>query len=75
MDADIALSYRCPESKSEQTVQARMVAYIDPASGKKLVFLTNLLSVKSMTVCMLYKPVDYRTAVQAVKANRGGGPL
>lgn len=55
MDADIELSYRCPESKKEETVQARMVAYIDPASGKRLVFLTNLLDVKAMTVCLLYK--------------------
>lgn len=55
MDADIELSYRCPESKKEETVQARMGAYIDPASRKKLVFLTNLLDVKAMTGCLLYK--------------------
>lgn len=55
MDADIELSYRCPQSKKEETVATRMVAYIDPVSGKRLVFITNMLNVKAMTVCMLYK--------------------
>src|SRR5690606_24349123 len=47
LDADIELTYRCPKNKKDEMVQARMVAYIDPASGKKLVFLTNLLGVKA----------------------------
>jgi IS4 transposase len=32
-----------------------MVAYIDPASKKELVFVTNLLGVKSLTISLLYK--------------------
>lgn len=54
MDADITLEYYDKASKSTQTTLARMVAYIDPVSGKKLVFLTNLLELKAMTICLLY---------------------
>ena len=32
-----------------------ILAYIDPATGKKLVFLTNLMDVSAFTVCLLYK--------------------
>jgi hypothetical protein len=55
MDAVIELEYTCREAGSCQRTKARMVAYIDPVSGKKLVFLTNLMELKAMTVCMLYK--------------------
>lgn len=55
MDAEIQLSYYCKESKQEKSTNARMVAYIDPASGKKLVFLSNLMDVKASTIAMLYK--------------------
>jgi len=54
MDADIELEYYCPETKSIKNTIARMVAYIDPASGKKLFFLTNLFELKAMTICLLY---------------------
>ena len=54
-DADIELEYDCPEKGAKQRTQARMVAYIDPVSGKRLVFLTNLGDVSALTVCMLYK--------------------
>lgn len=55
MDADIELEYYCKEAKANVSTKARMVAYIDPESGKKLVFLTNLMEIKAMTVCLLYK--------------------
>lgn len=55
MDADIQLTYYCQQLKQEKNTNARMVAYIDPASGKKLVFLSNLMDVKATTICMLYK--------------------
>ena len=55
LDADIALEYYCPHTQTTKRTPARMIAYIDPASGKKLVFLTNLVNVSAMTVCMLYK--------------------
>lgn len=55
MDADIELEYYCKESKGTRYTKGRMVAYIDPASGKRLVFLTNLMDVRALTVCMLYK--------------------
>lgn len=54
-DAEIELTYYCPIEKNQQTVTARMVAYIDPETGNKLVFLSNLMSVKALTICMLYK--------------------
>ena len=54
MDADIELEYYCPETKSTKNIIARMVAYIDPASGKKFFFLTNLFELKAMTICLLY---------------------
>lgn len=55
MDADIELEYYCKKSNTLQHTPARMVAYIDPITGKKLVFLTNLMDLKAMTVCLLYK--------------------
>lgn len=55
MDADIELEYNCKETGAVQYTKARMVAYIDPESGKKLVFLTNLMELKALTVCLLYK--------------------
>lgn len=54
-DADIELNYYCEITKTQQKVNARMVAYIDPETGKKLAFLTNLFDVKAQTVCMLFK--------------------
>lgn len=54
-DAEIELTYFCQETKSNQTATARMIAFIDPETGKHLYFLTNLNSVKALTICMLYK--------------------
>lgn len=54
-DAEIELSYNCPTTQIRQTVIARMVAYIDTETGNQLVFLTNLMTVKALTVCMLYR--------------------
>lgn len=55
MDADIELSYYCPVNKQQEAVQARMVAFVDPTSGSKLAFLSNLFQVKAATICLLYK--------------------
>lgn len=54
-DNIIELSYYCPEQKKTIEVECRMVAYIDPASKKELVFVTNLLTVKPLTISLLYK--------------------
>jgi hypothetical protein len=54
-DAIIELSYYSNSDKMTKTVEARMVAYIDPVSQSKLVFVTNLFSVKALTVSLLYK--------------------
>ncbi|EON77531.1 hypothetical protein ADIS_1987 [Lunatimonas lonarensis] len=54
MDAVIELEYQCGQQGTRKT-RARMVTYIDPASDKRMVFLTNLMDLKAMTVCMLYK--------------------
>ncbi|WP_373493800.1 IS4 family transposase [Aquiflexum sp.] len=55
MDAIVELEYTCGPTATNRRTKARMVAYIDPVSGKRLVFLTNLMDLKAMTVCMLYK--------------------
>lgn len=55
MDAVVELEYAGGPTAAPKRTKARMVAYIDPVSGKKLVFLTNLMDLKAMTVCMLYK--------------------
>lgn len=54
-DHIIELSYFCPEQKKNIGVECRMVAYIDPISKMKLVFVTNLFTVKPLTVSLLYK--------------------
>lgn len=55
IDAEIELEYDCKKSNTTKSTIARMVTYIDPASGKRLVFLTNLMELKAMTICSLYK--------------------
>jgi hypothetical protein len=55
MDADIELEYICKATGVVHFTKSRMVAYIDPESGKKLVFLTNLMALKASTICLLYK--------------------
>lgn len=55
MDADIELSYYCPKVKQKINVLARMVTYIDPVKGSKLVFVSNLMNLKAFTICLLYK--------------------
>lgn len=55
MDADIQLEYHCKRTGTTKQTLARMVAYIDPESGKKLVFVTNLNHLKATTICLLYK--------------------
>lgn len=53
MDAEIELEYK--SNNDIKTTKARMVAYIDPATNKKLIFLTNQFTLKALTICMLYK--------------------
>lgn len=52
-DSRILLRYK--ENGQEKSCEARIVAYQDPATGKKLVFLTNMMEVSAFTVCLLYK--------------------
>lgn len=52
-DSRILLRYK--ENGEDKSCEARMVAYQDPATGKRLVFLTNLMDVSAYTVCLLYK--------------------
>lgn len=54
MDCDILLEYKCEQQNQYKETTARMVAYIDPVSGKKLVFLTNQMNLKASTLCRLY---------------------
>ncbi len=54
-DSEIELTYLCPETKTNQSVIVRMVAFIDPETKNKLLFVTNLNSVKALTISMLYK--------------------
>lgn len=54
MDAVIELNYICDQTNQSKTTLARMIAYLDPASGKKLVFLTNQMDLKASTLCSLY---------------------
>ena len=54
-DSEIELTFTSKTTGKLETVAARMVNYIDPETGEKLHFLTNLPKVKPLTVCMLYK--------------------
>ncbi len=55
MDADILLEYVDKDTGEVKKTKARLVAYIDPVSKKKLVFLSNMFEVSALTICMLYK--------------------
>lgn len=55
MDADVMLEYVDKSTGEVKKTEARMVAYIDPASKKRLVFLSNMFDVSALTICMLYK--------------------
>ncbi len=54
-DSKIELSYICKDTSKEITFEARMVAYIEPVTQRKFVFLTNMMDVSAFTICMLYK--------------------
>jgi hypothetical protein len=54
-DQLIELSYACKTEKIIKKVKARLICYIDPVSGKKLAFLTNMFDAKAWTVCLLYQ--------------------
>lgn len=54
-DAEIELTYTSKTTSKKEVVMARMVNFLDPETGEKLSFLTNLEKVKPLTVCMLYK--------------------
>ncbi len=55
MDADVLLEYVDKSTGEVKKTKARLVAYVDPVSNKKLTFLTNLFDVSALTICMLYK--------------------
>mgnify|MGYP001239168759 CR=1 FL=1 len=52
-DQLISLKYR--ENGVNRTVEARLVCYIDPESGERLEFITNLMGHDALTVAQLYK--------------------
>lgn len=52
-DQLISLNYR--EKGVSRTVEARLVSYIDPESGEKLEFITNLMGHNALTIALLYK--------------------
>ncbi len=54
-DMDIRLKYVDKKTKEIKTSKARLVEYVDPASGRQLQFLTNMFDVSPLTICMLYK--------------------
>jgi hypothetical protein len=55
-DQNIELSYRCSKAEKEIIkVKARLICYIDPVSGKKLAFLTNMFNTQALTVSLLYQ--------------------
>jgi hypothetical protein len=54
IDSDIELTYT-DKNKQKQTTIVRMVAYIDPETKKKLVFISNMFDLKADTICLLYK--------------------
>ncbi len=54
-DMDIRLKYVDKKTKQVKTTKARLVEYVDPASGRQLQFLTNMFDVSALTICMLYK--------------------
>ena len=54
MDACIELKYYCKTTKEQRTTQARLIHYKD-LMGQEHQFLTNLTTVKALTICMLYK--------------------
>lgn len=55
-DADIMLEYVDKKAGGiKKKTKARLVIYIDPGSGRRLQFLTNMFDVGALTICMLYK--------------------
>lgn len=54
-DCIIELNYTCEKSKKVEVHVARMVAYIDPCTKNRLVFISNLFGVSPLTICLLYK--------------------
>lgn len=54
-DSIIELSYRSKTKKEVRKTKARIVAYIDPVSNEKLVFVTNNCTLKAKTIALLYK--------------------
>jgi hypothetical protein len=54
MDATIELKYYCKTNKEQHTTQARLIHYKD-LQGNEHKFLSNMESVKALTICMLYK--------------------
>ena len=52
-DQVILLTYR--ENRVSRTVEVRLVSYLDPQSGEKLEFISNLMGHEALTIAQLYK--------------------
>ena len=52
-DQVILLRYR--ETGVSRTVEARLISYIDPQSGERLEFITNLMGHEALTIARIYK--------------------
>jgi hypothetical protein len=52
-DQVISLTYR--ENGGSRTVEVRLVTYLDPQSGEKLEFISNLMGHEALTIAQLYK--------------------
>lgn len=52
-DQVIQLKYR--ENGVSRTVEVRLVSYIDPQSGERLEFISNLMGHEALTIAQLYK--------------------
>ncbi len=52
-DQIILLTYS--ENRVSRTVEVRLVSYLDPQSGEKLEFISNLMGHEALTIAQLYK--------------------
>ena len=52
-DQIILLTYK--ENRVSRTVEVRLVSYLDPQSGEKLEFISNLMGHEALTIAQLYK--------------------
>jgi len=55
IERDQLISLRYRENGVSRTVEVRLVSYIDPQSGERLEFITNLMGHDALTIAQLYK--------------------